>query len=483
MLFYSKKESKLINQMKKAAAHILVCGFLCVNIVACMCGTPAGRAFYVPENEVMAAPKDAVWPEAPDVLAPAAILYEASTGTILYEKNSKEKMYPASTTKLMTSLIAIEQCPLSDMVEMTRDAIAIKDEGSHIGMYTGELLSLEDCLYGILLPSANEVTYAVAEHVAGSAKEFVKMMQARAEDLGCVNTHYANPHGLHDDNHYTCAYDLALVMNKCIEYTTFNRISHNHYYEIPPTNLEESSRVVAQTHQILRKKITYDGVFAGKTGHTDEAGQCLVTACERDGMTLICVVLNEAEQADCYTDTINLFDYGYNNFILYNATSTTQGEKINAFPVIFKDEDAFVYEVSSALSISDSTVVLPVDGDFADVENRCELTPLIKLSKGDNIIGRANFYYAGVSIGSTNIVYSSEKEEIIDAATVYFEENEGKESFDQVEYDRLRGIEPEMEPEPEKDLRPIIISCLIGGLIFIVGLVAYIAAYRKKSRR
>ncbi len=467
MLSCSKK---IIKYVKRAAAFTLACGFLCVSLI----GTGLNA------SEVKAAPSDAVWPESPEVKAGAAILFESSTGTVIYEKNAKEKFYPASTTKLMSALLAIEQCPLSDVVEMSHDAIAnVGWDSSRIGVITGEQLSLEDCLYSILLASANEVTYAVAEHVGGSVKEFVKMMQARANELGCVNTHFANPHGLHEEDHYTCAYDLALIMNKCISYTTFCRISHNHYYEIPATNLCES-RVIAQTHQILRKTRTYEGVFAGKTGHTDEAGQCLVTACERDGLTLICVVLKEETQDDAYEDTMNLFDYGYNNFMLYSASSSDETEKVNAFPVLFDDEDAFVYEISSALSVSDATLVLPINGSFSDVENRCELTPLIKIEKGENVIGTANFYYAGVSVGTTNIIYTSDKEEIIDAPEVYLQENEGKDTFDQAEYDRLRGILPDDTPVEETEHRPVIIGILAGGTVMIVGIIIVIAMYRRR---
>lgn len=457
---------KIIKNIKRAAALILACGFLCV-------------AFGTPINEILAAPEDAKWPEAPEIMAEAAILYESSTGTILYEKNAKERMYPASTTKLMTSLLAVEQSPLSDIVEMSHDAISsVGWDSSRIGMITGERITMEDALYAVLLASANEVTYAVAEHVGGSAKNFVKMMNERAKDLGLVNTHFENMHGLHDENHYTCAYDLARIMNKCIEYTTFCRISHNHYYEVPATNLCES-RVIAQTHQILRKKIAYDGVFAGKTGHTDEAGQCLVTACERDGLTLICVVMKEAAQADCYTDTIALFDYGYENFRLYSASAASEDLKANAFPVLFDDVDAFVYEVSSALSVKDATLILPINGSFADVENKCKLTPLIKIEKGENVIGTANFHYAGVSVGITDIIYTAEKEEIIDEAAVYLTENQGKDTFDQAEYDRLCGIIPEEPEAPPKDLRPIIIGALSGGFVLVVGLIIVIAGHRK----
>ena len=226
-----------------------LCGMLASALLISVC----------PVNSVKA---DSVsWPIAPEITSPAAVVIEASTGTILYNKAAYDSYYPASTTKLMTAILAIEQAPLSDIVTCSYDSVnSIGWDSSRIGLVKGEQIDMENALYAILLASANEVSYAVAEHVGGSYRKFVNMMNQRAAELGCVNTHFNNPHGLDDPEHYSCAYDLALIARKAIEYNTFRRISGASYREIPPTNLNVS-RVFGNTHQILRKRISCEGVF------------------------------------------------------------------------------------------------------------------------------------------------------------------------------------------------------------------------------
>ncbi len=422
-----------------------------------------------------------VWPGPPQINAGAAILMDMTTGTILYSKNPQEKMYPASTTKIMSTLLAIEQCPLSDIVTMSYDAIhTVGWDSSRIGVVQGEELTMEQCLYSILLASANEVCYAVGEHVAdGDITEFVKMMNQRAKDLGCVNTHFTNPHGLHDSSHYTCAYDLALIMKKCVEYTTFCRISNNYYYELPATNKTNQKRVLAQTHQILRKKIKYQGVYAGKTGHTDEAGNCLVTTAERDGLNLVCVVLGEKVSDDCYKDTMTLFDYGFNNFHMVNYGGASSDDAVSAFPGLFDEKSAFESKSEMVLSLSEAKIVAPKEADLSLVTNNCRLYQLIRIVKGKNIIGRAEFYYHGIKVGETDIIYTSETEEILDKAADYYEKYYGTDDFSEETYQKLQGILP-ADPEEQKDLRPTIIGITVAILVFIFGIVAVI---RLLSRR
>ena len=256
------------------------------------------------------------WPQPPEITSEAAVVMEASTGSILYNKGAYDAHYPASTTKLMTSLLAIEQCPLSDIVTCSRASVeSIGWDSSRIGLVAGEQVDMENALYAILLASANEVSYAVAEHIGGTVENFVALMNKRAAELGCVNTNFSNPHGLDDESHYSCPYDLALIAKKAIEYTTFRRISGSHYHKIPETNLNVA-RDIGNTHQILRRKIACEGVFAGKTGSTSKAGNCLVTCAERDGMTLICVIMKSPDSTTVYNETIALLDYAFKNFSL-----------------------------------------------------------------------------------------------------------------------------------------------------------------------
>ena len=285
----------LKNRWKKAA-----CLLLTIVSTACLGKVDVKAADY--------------WPDAPETLSPSVILMEESTGTILYEKNSDEAHYPASITKIMTTLLALENGNLSDMVTFSDDAIN-NTEGSGIARDYGEQMTLEQCLYGVMLESANECAYAVAEHVGGTVEKFVDMMNAKAKELGCTNTHFANPHGLQDENHYTTAHDMALIARELLKHEEYRSMMSETDYEIPPTNLQTETRYLHGQHQMLNPNSIYyyKDAIGGKTGYTVEAGNTLVTYAERDGLTLIAVVM-KCNGAEHYTDTAALFDYGFANY-------------------------------------------------------------------------------------------------------------------------------------------------------------------------
>lgn len=422
--------------------------------------------------------KKFAWPEAPEITAAGAIVMEASTGTILYEKNAYEAYYPASTTKLMTSLLAIEQCPLSDIVTCSYDAIhSIDKDSSRIGLTVGEQVTMEEALYAILLASANEVSYAVAEHIGGSIDNFVAMMNKRAAELGCVNTNFKNPHGLDNEEHITCPYDLALITKQAISYTAFRRISGSYYYEIPATN-KNVARPIGNTHQIIRKRIKYDGVFAGKTGHTSIAKNSLVTCAERNGLTLICVVMREDTSDQAYNDTIALLDYSFENFHLYEL-STSDATAKNAFPVLFEDKDALVFDIQSPLSISSTSLVLPIEADPSDITKQVELIPSISFAEGNNVIGKVSYYYLGNYAGSAEIMYySSQATTLVTEPTPDEEEAAATLSGNTSSHG---GAKPE---EGKPDLRPLIISIIVAIFTLILGgyLVLIELPYRKRKK-
>ncbi|HOO26984.1 MAG TPA: D-alanyl-D-alanine carboxypeptidase family protein, partial [Lachnospiraceae bacterium] len=261
------------------------------------------------------------WPEGPLLGAESAILMDADTGVVLYEKNVHEQLYPASTTKLLTALLAIENSSMDDIVTFSHDAIFnIDQDSSRIGIDVGEQLTMEQCLYGLLLGSANEVAYAIAEHVGGDMETFIDMMNARAVSLGCTDTHFANANGLPESDHYTSAYDLALIARACFQNETLAKISGTSHYTIPPTNIQSEERCLENHHQMLSgEKYAYDGIIGGKTGYTNDARQTLVTCAERDGIRLICVIMKE-ESPDQFLDTAALFDYGFDNFQKLNIS-------------------------------------------------------------------------------------------------------------------------------------------------------------------
>lgn len=255
------------------------------------------------------------WPKAPKIVETTGVLMEDTTCTILFDKGMHEHMYPASTTKVLSALIAIENSDLSEKVVFTETGTAeVTPDSANIGMQPGETLTMEQCLYAMLLASANEVSTQVAEHVAGSVEKFVEMMNQKAEELGCTDSHFVNANGWHDDDHYTSAYDLALILRAAIRNETFCKISGSQSYVIPPTDMHGEARELGNHHAMLMPGYYhYEGVFAGKTGSTDQAGNTLVTACRKNETTLICVVM-QSQEAAVVDDTAKLFDYGYEKF-------------------------------------------------------------------------------------------------------------------------------------------------------------------------
>ena len=227
-----------------------------------------------------------------------------------------EIRYPASTTKVMTTLIILEN--IQDLNQnITFTDIILPDlapGNSTINAQVGEVLTVEQCLYAIMLASANEVCTQMAVEIAGSVENFTAMMNTKAAEIGCTNTHFVNANGLPDPNHYTTAYDLALILREAVKNEAFCKIAGAAKYTIPPTNKTSASRNMENHNALLVDgKYYYEGAIAGKTGHTEAARNTLVTAATREDMTLICVVLR-SENEERFTDTKTLFDYGFDNF-------------------------------------------------------------------------------------------------------------------------------------------------------------------------
>lgn len=244
---------------------------------------------------------------------------DLDSGTFLYSKNMDVAKYPASITKILTTLIAIEHSRPSEKVTFSENAVyGIEQGSSNIGIRLGENLTMEDCLYGMMLESANEVCVAVAEHISGSVDAFVELMNQKAASLGCTNTHFTNPNGLPDENHYTTAHDMALIAQAAYNNATFRKVSQTTTYCIGTTNKCGEKRWLSNHHKMLPDRdYTYEGCTGGKTGFTQAALNTLVTYAERDGRRLVCVSLR-TNGRQIYTDTASLLDYGFNNFQNYS---------------------------------------------------------------------------------------------------------------------------------------------------------------------
>lgn len=260
------------------------------------------------------------WPASISIDADGGILMDASNKAILYGKNIDQPYYPASITKILTALIAIESCDLDEIVTFSHDAVYNVEEGSsNAGIDEGDTLTVRDCLYALLLASANESANALAEHISGSREAFAQRMNEKAASLGCTGSHFANPSGLNDENHYTTAHDMALITRAAIENPTFVEICGARTYRlqglkrVSPEEFPQGYPI-ANHHKMWSKNdpVYYEGAFCGKTGYTSLAGNTLVTCAKRGDMTLIAVILNGHQTH--YADTKALLDFGFNNF-------------------------------------------------------------------------------------------------------------------------------------------------------------------------
>ncbi|MBR1454351.1 MAG: D-alanyl-D-alanine carboxypeptidase, partial [Lachnospiraceae bacterium] len=236
-----------------------------------------------------------------EITANAAIVLDANSSFVLYEKNADTKLYPASLTKIMTFAIVMEKTGgnLDDMVNFSYNAVTkdLDRESATIGASAGDQLSVKDCLYSLLLPSANDVANALAEHIAGSVKDFALLMNERAESIGCTNTNFVNPSGLHDDNQWTTANDMAKIIQYAMSYPMFSQISSSVSYRHAPIrrykNPDNSNNLVLNTNSIMvpGSGYYYNGITSGKTGHTSLAGYNLAASARKHDMDLICVLL------------------------------------------------------------------------------------------------------------------------------------------------------------------------------------------------
>lgn len=256
------------------------------------------------------------WPQAADISSTAAVVMESSTKTSLFSKNANQPLYPSAAVKIMTTLVALENSQLTDTVTMTATGVSgVTDGGVNISAQLDETFTMEQCLYAIMVASANDIALQVAEHVGGSVEAFVEKMNARAKELGCKDTIFTNPTGLPDENQHTTAYDMALIMRAAMNNDTFRTIAAAQSYTIPATNVSGGERALTNKFTMTNTAdpAYYQGCLGGKEGYTQASGSTLVCAASRNGVTLICVVLNGAAGVTD-DEAISLLNYGYDNF-------------------------------------------------------------------------------------------------------------------------------------------------------------------------
>ncbi len=328
--------------------------------------TPVFSLAEVPEPTISpnAEPYDAEHPEnlQEDQLAAAsALVMEESTGEIIFDKNSDMILYPASTTKIMTVLLAILTCDLDEEVTVSANAVNIPDpDATMIGLDVGEVIILKDLLYGTLLRSGNDGAVAIAEHVAGSEESFAALMNETARSLGMYNTHFVNPHGLHDPNHYTTAYDLALLARYAMSNEVFREIANTRTYTIPQTtthrqrSLTTRHRIMLQTYSGESNSFYYEYMTGIKSGYHSMAQYCYVGSASREGTDLISVVMC-SNRYDYMRDTKKLMEYGFSQYVSVSVVDLYKQYPIKVYTSGYALDDQGLGELTLSAVPKDPT--------------------------------------------------------------------------------------------------------------------------------
>lgn len=392
----------------------------------------------------------AVWqiPAAADTVtyikSETAVLIEANTGAVLYDKNMNRRMYPASITKIMTALLALENCGTTDVMTASHNAVySLPYNTSHIALAEGEKITVEQALYALGIESANDAANVIAEHISGSNADFGVMMTERARQTGAVNTNFTNPHGLPDENHYTTAYDMALITAEAIKNPDFCRYFSTNRYDMAPTNLRDVTRQFWNANNFINGYDRVEGLLMSKTGWTDEARHTLVTAAEKDGVTLIAVVMSSEHKRDKFEDTMALFDYGFEKY--YNL-------EINA--------DIVRGKVQPAVNTYDGAQITPPKENYM-VENFTVTLPK-NLTEHDLI-----YDFGTVVPNGTNTIASG-------CLRLYYMDNGAKISCGRQDYSAI--IDQTMINNPEKKM-PVLLRVGLWVLYIALGLLVLRLVY------
>ena len=443
----------------------------------------------------------AKWPKGPDkgsLSSASAIVMELSTGTVLYSKNIHKKHYPASITKIMTSLLTLENSSPSDVVTFTEaEAHGIETGSSSMYCVPGEKFTIEQVLYGIMLQSANEMCLVAADHVAGSVDKFVEMMNQRVAQLGLKDTHFMNPNGLHNDDHYTSAYDMACIAREAWKNPSFQKICGTRTYQVKSTNKRKASEILGgqllNHHQMINgyetsSRYEKDYVIGGKTGYTSMAHSTLVTFAEKDGMQLVSVIMkgNSSKQGEPneYTDTTRILDYAFEKF----SKHAVNGENSDVNENLFNTFDSYFNADQSPLRLSaESAVILPKGVALRKAKQQIQYYNSVKLQDGENVIGTVKYTYDGRMVGSTDIIYDSTKSashldeasrRIVDSEIRQIKTNNKKHA---VILQKLSGIKYSFY-NMVSFFRDRVILVIVAALVLLL-IVLLVLNYRMNSRR
>ena len=391
----------------------------------------------------------------PDLVSNAAIVMVADTGQILYEKNAHDKKYPASITKILTTTIALEHnVDFNETVTISENAVwDVERDSTLIGLDVGEKVTVGDLIHATMIRSANECAYALAEHVAGDKASFAKLMNEKLEEIGCENTHFVTPNGLHDDDHYTTAYDMALITQYALKNDGFRELASTLSYTVPATNLTEETRPLWNGNKMINpaEPYYYEYCEGGKTGYTMKANNTLVTFAKKDNLELICVVLDCDGAKYAYSDSRALYNYCYNNYTYHYPLSDFSFDTDE--PNTNKDNSILNNYYSN---LDHDMFDLTVDKNYSLLLNKSIDTTQIEQNivfydqAQDNVLGEIIFSYGAEQIGAAPIT-----------STTPF----------------LSSTITTEEPEPEKSVWPQVKKVLFTLLIIVGALVAVSLIY------
>lgn len=442
-------------KMKKI---ILSFGVILSLMMGCM-NVQAVEVIQVPAEEIETVYNQQVdsnglegWATGPQIYSEAGIVMDIDSGAILYAKNIDNPHYPASITKILTGLVALEHNELTDTVTITPDDYNFLKRGdNHIGLKNKEQITMEDALHGTLLASGNEVAHALGSNTEGGYDNFIQLMNQKAKELGCTNSNFVNSHGLHDENHYTSARDMALIGTAAFQNEDFRRIIGTKLYTIPVTNITNETRSFENHHKMLFdwRSQYYEYCVGGKTGYTDDALNTLVTFATKDDVNLVAVVLRNHGSGNVYVDTRAMLDYAFEQFV-----------KMPVSAEMIADKNIKAVE-------NGAYVMLPAGITFEQLDVNVE----IPSDLGDRT-GTLVYSYEGQAVGEMAMTITEEY------------------------YNELHGIEEAKEESTEKKEKKakqesstfvfvikIVIGVLVAVVIVYLLLVCYVAYKRKQIQK
>lgn len=398
--------------------------------------------------------------EPPALSSPVALLVDRDTGYVLFEQGADEQRTPASITKILTALVVLENASLDDVVTVEEgDFEHVTPESTTAGLKAGDVLTVRDLLAGLLLPSGNDAAYVLARAVGGDWQTFVGMMNEKAASLGCTSTHFSDPCGLAEDNHYTTARDLVTIFEAAMAYPAFQEIAGSSFWEMPATG-ENPARTITTTDLLLDPESPVymgDVVVAGKTGFTYDAGKCLIVAAEKDGMRLVAVILGGSDEEDADGVTPNYYDM--RSLLEWGFGAWETGEVVSAGDVIASAEVTLSSDGDEVGVLSDDAILatFPRGTTIADltVEPSWEGAFQAPLEEGD-ALGEAAISLDGRALGTVRVSAESAMElSLVDYAIWWV-------SSDPVHMGIVAGV--------------------VAAVFVVIGLVAAAASRRRRRR-